>query len=264
MPTVKDKYGFFPGSVWDIKRGSALREAIGDLHGEGTRRSEDAKYLPGLKYSSFNPDLAKRVIEYWSKKGNTIVDPFAGHSTRMLVAKLLNRNYIGFEVGPKAHSELMDSLEQRQMGLLEEKTKVDIRFEDGCIMSSLKSESADLIFTCPPYWNIEVYEEVANELSHCKDYDTFLSRIRWASSSCFRVLKPGKFMVWVVADFRKDGFKVFHRDCLDIFEQSGFHIWDIVINVLHSALAWAQIGKCEQHRYTSKVHEYVLVAKKEG
>jgi len=68
--------------------------------------------------------------------------------------------------------------------------------------------------------------------------------------------------VWVVADFRKDGFKVFHRDVLDIFEKSGFTTWDIVINVLHSPFVWTQVGKCDAQKYTSKAHEYILVFKK--
>jgi len=87
-----------PDSV-GIEKGSDMRRAVGDKHGDNElRRSEDCKYLPGLKQSSFNPDVAQRVIEYWSNKGDTIVDPFAGHSTRMLVSKFLERNYIGFEI----------------------------------------------------------------------------------------------------------------------------------------------------------------------
>lgn len=263
MTTVKEKYGYLPTSVWNLKKGSSLRMIIGDSHGElPPRRSSNAKYLPGLKQSSFNPDLAKRVIEYWSESGDTIVDPFAGHSTRMLVTRICGRHYIGFEIGAVAYNSLLESLKQRQLGLLEKDTTTDIKLENGCIMNSQANNSADLIFTCPPFWNLESYEDVLDELSHSKSYDEFLGKIQLASNNCYRVLKEGKYMVWVVADFRKDGFRIFHRDCLNIFEQSGFTIWDIIINVLQSPFAWAQIGKCEQHKYTSKIHEYIIVARK--
>jgi len=261
MVTVKEKYGYLPTSVWNFKKGSALRMIIGNLHGPTLRRSEDAKYLPGLKQSSFNPDLAKRIIEYWSKEGDLIVDPFAGHSTRMLVAKICGRRYIGYEIGPNAHKALLDALNQRQLSFHVD-CPTEIILGDGCQMNELKDSSADFIFTCPPFWNIEVYEDVPGELSHCKTYEEFLERIQIASDNCYRVLKSGKFMAWVVADFRKDGFRIFHRDCLNIFEKSGFIPWDIVINVLQSPFAWAQIAKCERHKYTSKIHEYILIVKK--
>jgi len=91
-------------------------------------------------------------------------------------------------------------------------------------MKELGENCADLIFTCPPFWNIETYEDVEGELSHYRTYNEFLERIQIAGANCYRILKPGGFCVWVVADFRKDGFKVFHRDVLDIFEKSGLHM----------------------------------------
>lgn len=255
---MKEKYGYLPTSVWHLKKGSELRQRVGEMHGAlKPRRSKDAKYLPGLRHSSFNPDLAKRILEYWSNEGDVIVDPFAGHSTRMLVTAMHKRIYIGYEVGREAYQ----SLEEQAAGS-NGLAPVILHNEDGCAMSLLEDGVADFIFTCPPFWNIETYEDAEGELSHCRTYEEFLGRLQEASNSCFRVLKAGKYMAWVVADFRKNGFKVLHRDVLGLFQRSGFVPWDLVINVLDSPFAYCQIGKCERNRYTSKTHEYVVVVKK--
>lgn len=229
-----------------------------------TKRSATSKYLPSLKFSEFNPELARRIILYWSDEGDMILDPFAGRSTRMLVSSMLNRNYIGYEISSAAFEDLKTRNENRQATLFGESGEIRLFLKDGCKLDGTANNSIDMIFTCPPYWNLERYESVPCQLSDCATYGDFLDRIESCVKHCYRVLKFGKFAVWVVADFRKGGFKVLHKDCIDIFTRNGFLLWDIVINVLKSPFAWCQIGKCEAHHYTSKTHEYVLVFKKEG
>ncbi len=45
--------------------------------------------------------LLERIILISSKEGDTVLDPFMGSGTTGVVAKRLNRNFIGFEIDPK-------------------------------------------------------------------------------------------------------------------------------------------------------------------
>ncbi len=45
-------------------------------------------------------NLLERIILLGSKEGDTILDPFIGSGTTGVVAKRLNRNFIGFEISP--------------------------------------------------------------------------------------------------------------------------------------------------------------------
>lgn len=262
MTTVKEKYGYLPTSVWHITKSKKFRDIVKDnSKARINKRGTDCKYLPNLSFSEFNPDLAKRIIEYWSEEGDIVLDPFAGRSTRMIMSNLLNRNYIGFEVSPLAYKDLITKSKNKQQSLFNT-SKIQIYLRDGCQLDNIKNELVDLVFTCPPYFNLEKYEHVPNQLSDCKSYEEYLEKIRKCSKRCYEVLKQDKFCVWVVADFRNNGFKALHRDILNIFENEGFKIWDTVINVLNSPFAYCQIGKCEKQKYTSKTHEYVLVFKK--
>lgn len=46
-------------------------------------------------------ELARRIILLTTKKGDTVIDPFAGSGTILQAAKDLERNYIGFEIDKK-------------------------------------------------------------------------------------------------------------------------------------------------------------------
>ncbi len=44
--------------------------------------------------------LLQRIILIGSKEGDTVLDPFMGSGTTGVVAKQLNRNFIGMEIDP--------------------------------------------------------------------------------------------------------------------------------------------------------------------
>lgn len=253
--TIKNQFaGWLPVSVFRPERREDWRELIGDEGDEKTRRSEDAQYLPGLRFSEFHPHLAEVVIRYWSIESDLIVDPFAGRATRGIVALSLKRKYQGYEIAPTTFVKA-----SRKLAILGGR----LECSDGCEMSQTPSSSADLIFTCPPYHRLEKYESAPAQLSDIESYEKFLERIWKCVCSIVRVLKPGKFCCWVCADWR-DGkaFRLFHADCLEMFRRSALIPWDIMIVHNNSPFAPLQAGKVAAKRYTSKVHEYLLVFRK--
>ena len=49
-----------------------------------------------------------------------------------------------------------------------------------------------------------------------------------------------------------------------MFTKSGLKLHDIIVMKNDTIFASTQMGKCASKRYTSKVHEYILVFRKEG
>ena len=134
--------------------------------------------------------------------------------------------------------------------------------DDGCKLRHTPDQSADLVFTCPPYWRAERYEPVPGQLSEMT-YKEFLDMIRENARNVWRVLKWNKYAVYVVGDIRYEGkFYPLHVEFINIFTEEGFELWDIVINVLRSPTAWMAVGGDVKKGYTHKIHEYILVFKK--
>ena len=51
-----------------------------------------------------------------------------------------------------------------------------------------RNETADLVFTCPPYHNLEKYETAKNQLSECETYEDFMVQIQKCGKNINRVL----------------------------------------------------------------------------
>jgi DNA modification methylase len=256
--TVQEQFGRVPMSIIKDNESPAYKYFVGDdgdLAGQ-TRRSDDAKYLPGLRYSEFHPDLARFIIGYWSLKGHKIIDPFAGRATRGLVAAALGRTYTGYEIAPSTQRWADKKIKE-----IDKNSKVVLA--DGTLLKFEKDGEYDMAFTCPPYHQLEKYESVNGQLSDIKKYEDFLRAIYKTGENLYRVLKPGAFICWVCADWR-DGkaFRTFHVDVTNVFTEYWFTMHDIVIIHNNSPFAALQAAKVASKRYTSKIHEYLLVFRK--
>lgn len=257
---VDEQFGFKPYSVIrpDVKSKSKWSHAYLNDGDDDKRRNDTNEYLPGLKFSEFHAGIAESILRYWSLVGSVVVDPFAGRATRAIVSTELGRQYHGYEVSEKTRMRVIRHFNKN-------KWAIPIFHADGTKMEHTETESADLIFTCPPYYNIEKYESVDNQLSDEDTYESFMDRMNTCTDNCFRVLKEGAFSVWVVGDFRESGkYRMFHSDLVRSFERSGFNLHDIIIMENISPFAPLQMGKVASKRYTSKVHEYIIVMRKPG
>jgi len=97
-------------------------------------------------------NLAKRVIELFTHRGELVLDPFAGVGTTLLAARDLNRNSVGFDINEQyCHLSRKRLAQTKPSGL----TKQILVCDDANNISSyLPDRSVKLIFTSPPYANL--------------------------------------------------------------------------------------------------------------
>jgi len=257
---VKDQFGWLPLSVVEPDKASKIKwkDAYLDDGMKEKRRSDDAKYLPGLGFSEFHAGMTEDILMYWSMDNSVVVDPFSGRLTRAFISSKMGRKYYGYDISPTTVKRVKAHLEQHD-------SDATIYCDDGCKMKQTPDDFADLVMTCPPYHQLEKYESVDGQLSDIKKYSEFLDMIELCGTNINRVLKPGGFCIWVCGDWRESGkFRNFHLDTIKLFEKAGLITHDIMIMKNISPFAALQAGKVASKRYTSKVHEYVLVFRKEG
>jgi len=214
--------------------------------------------------SEFNPSVAKNIISFWSDEQDVIFDPFSGR-TRALVSYAMNRIYIGCEVS-KDVVIYMDTKFKALELYNKPNFMVDI-INDDCININTYYDDAafDLIFSCPPYWNLEKYESCEGQLSDIADYNVFLNSLVERLNLAVTKLKDEKYMCLVVGDFRRNGkYITFHSDLIQHMKTNKSLILHDVIAIQNIPFNTAAFyfGARKKNKYTAKSHEYLLVWKK--
>ena len=97
-------------------------------------------------------NLARRVIELFTHRGELVLDPFAGVGTSLLAGRDLNRNSVGFDINERYCNLSKNRLAQTKPSRISK--QVTICDDANNISSYLEKESVKLIFTSPPYANL--------------------------------------------------------------------------------------------------------------
>lgn len=120
----------------------------------------------------------------------------------------------------------------------------------------------DLVFSCPPYADLEIYSKDPRDLSNMS-YDDFIAGYRKAISSAVGHLRENCFAVWVVGDVRdKKGkfYRDFISDTIKAFTDAGAGLYNelILLTPVGSASIRAARGFTTTRNIT-RTHQYILV-----
>lgn len=154
------------------------------------------------RVSNFRPTAAKAIYERYSKDGDTVVDFSAGYGGRMLGCLPLDRMYVGIDPCLDQIKGLR-TMKAKLRSLV--KIKARVRIKRACaedFLSTLPANSVALIFSSPPYFDLERYStEQSQSYVRFPVYEQwltgFLEKVLCESR---RILKRGGYLVVNVAD----------------------------------------------------------------
>lgn len=215
-------------------------------------KAEKQALAPGV--SLLDPVLAEIVCRWFGYKGCNTFDPFAGDSVFGFVSAYLGNNFTGIELRP----EQVELNNNRVKGM-------SARYinDDGQNVSQhIEKESMDLLFSCPPYFDLEHYSDLPNDASNAPTYEAFLKILENAFAGALECLRQNRFAVIVVGDVRnkKTGFYYdFVGDIKRIFKQHGAGLYNELVLIESGASTALRAGKYMEMRKIAKNHQNVLV-----
>ena len=219
----------------------------------------DTLALPRGRSSIFDHVLAELAYRWYSQPGDVILDPFAGGSVRGIVASVLARHYIGIDLRAEQVQENRSQASAicRDTPPMWVVGDADEQLDDPDI-------GADLVFTCPPYYDLERYSDDPADLSSMtpEDFETTYRRIIAKSVGA---LRPDRFIVMVVGDTRgRDGY--YHGlpwVTIDALRDAGAALYqDTVILDPHGTMQIAAGRTFASSRKLTRLHQYMIVAVK--
>jgi len=228
-------------------------------HEISTAEFQEKYYTGSTTYASgtsvFDPVLCELAYRWFCPDGGGILDPFAGGSIRGVVAEMLGYKYCGIELRAEQVEE-----NRRQAEALSVEPEWIV--EDSSKIEGLVKSQFDLIFSCPPYYDLEVYSQLEGELSAFKTYGEFLEVYRNIVTQTVSFLNDNRFACFVVGDIRdQEGiYRNFVSDTIQAFTDAGMKYYNEMILVQPvGSLAIRINNQFQGYRKVGKAHQNVLV-----
>lgn len=278
---LSEKFGIPPFSVlnaregwWQERKRSWLSLGIESEAGRGDnllRFSETVKLSKKARQASpgqgengtsiFDPVLCEIAYRWFSPKGGTILDPFAGGSVRGIVASKLGRQYVGCDLRPeqveanRIQAEMIvagDETLPPPVWAIGDSREIDLH---------CKGVQADLVFSCPPYADLERYSDDPRDLS-TMSYEDFLSSYREIIQKSASMLRDNRFACFVVGDVRdkKGNYRNFPGDTIRAFEDTGMRLYNEAVLITAIGSLPMRVGRqFSSTRKLGKTHQNVLI-----
>lgn len=207
--------------------------------------------------SIFDPVLCELAYRWFCPKGGSVLDPFAGGSVRGVVASHVGLKYHGVEL----RQEQVDA-NQQQLEICKAPHPVWLQGDSQLALNDLPAEVFDLLFSCPPYFDLEVYSENPGDISNMK-WDAFLEAYYRIIGSAAVRLKNNRFAVWVIGEVRdkQSGiYRNFVGETIRAFKAAGLEFYNEAVLVTPVGTLPIRAGRMfAGSRVLGKTHQNVLV-----
>ncbi|MGD8239359.1 MAG: DNA methyltransferase [Armatimonadota bacterium] len=229
-----------------------LGQVIGSFMPSQTPPRDDLKAQHPATFPE--PDV-QRLIELFTKRGDTVLDPFVGTGSTLIACARCGRGATGVELTDKWVEIARKRLEQEcaQTSLFDESdaSSPELRILHGDArdeLVALPNDSFDFVVTSPPYWTIlrkggmkvaaergakdlaTTYSDSDADLGNVPNYEGFLAQLDVVWGECHRVLKPGRYAAIVVCDFRHGrDFYLYHADIAEHVRGMGLRLQGVTI-----------------------------------
>lgn len=224
----------------DLTAKEWLPETVTVFSQKGLGASNKDAQIEKLHPAPFSFQDVARLIRFFTKEGNKVLDPFSGVASTVKACSFEKRIGVGIELNLKFHELGEKRINIEVPDGFEYKTKQKLIHGDSIHeIKKIGKDEFDFIVTSPPYWNIletvdhkgkervnnnldHKYSEDDNDLANISEYEEFLNVLSSFFNNCSRILKSEKYMCIIVSDFRKkDKFYTFHADLANAIEKYG-------------------------------------------
>ena len=269
-------------------------EALGQL--KSSVLESIAPPRDGLKAThpaTFSERDIGRLIEFFTRSGERVLDPFVGAGSTLLACQQTDRVGIGVELiarwaevtrqrleaigAPCRVARPGEALKAAALG-----AQVLIHADAREALAELPDECFDFVVTSPPYWRIlrkdwdhkvkaerlakglsTRYSDSDADLGNVESYEKFLQTLGGVFAECRRVVKPKRYVCIVVSDFRHGSkFVSYHADISRVVESIGLTLEGITILVQDNKNLYPY-GM--PYAYVSNIHhQYVLAFRRNG
>lgn len=169
----------------------------------------------------FPETLAQEFIQFFTKRGQLVLDPMAGTGSTLLAALRSGRRAIGIELNADFARLAEHRVQAEGFALLGEAPEARVLLADARDLDQLELPPVDYCLTSPPYWDMlrqpgfetqrhrrdnglpTTYSEDPRDVANIGDYEQFLDEVCAIYVKLHAVLRPGAYLTIVVKNVKK-------------------------------------------------------------
>jgi DNA modification methylase len=176
--------------------------------------------------AKFPETMAREFIEFFTKQGDTVLDPMAGTGSTLVAALRAGRNSYGIELNPKYAGIAKEIIagERAALGNGIAGLKSEIVHGDAALAVNYQLPIFNYIITSPPYWDmlhargaetqkkrrgsagLDVhYSDDPNDLGNVKEYEVFLEKLVGIYTGLKSLLRGKAYITIIVKNVKKGG-----------------------------------------------------------
>lgn len=236
--------------------GVSFKEYLDKYVPDDVKEREQSKVL-SVGVSLFDPVLSEICCRWFTPEaGARIFDCFAGDTQKGLVFGQCGYEFTGIELR-------QEQVDINNRALADRSLPVKYICDDGRnVAKYFDADSQDLLFSCPPYFDLEHYSDLENDASNQKSYEGFIKILHDAFVSAIGCLKENRFAVIVVGDVRDRHSGFYYDFCGDIkriFKDGGMSLYNEIILVETGASTALRASRYMDTRKVAKMHQNILV-----
>lgn len=233
--------------------GISFKEYLDKYVPDDVKEHEAGKIL-SAGVSLLDPVMAEIVCRWFGLENCKTFDCFAGDSVFGYVSAYLGNDFTGVELRPEQvslNNERVEGMTARYI------------CDDGQnVARHIAPASQDLLFSCPPYFDLEKYSDLENDASNQDSYEDFIKILENAFKSAVTCLKDDRFAVVVVGDMRDKSTGFYYDFCGDIkriFKEAGMPLYNEIILIESGASTALRASRYMETRKVAKMHQNILV-----
>lgn len=201
------------------------------VHNPPPRRKEVLRHP-----AKFPETLAQEFIEFFTKRGEIVLDPMAGSGSSLVAALRCERHSVGIELNPEYAQMATEAVALEldrirasisETGIPSETTARIIQGDAAEIADHVRTYNIpviDYVITSPPYWDMlrargaqtqrtrrnsqdldVYYSDDEHDLGNVSDYEQFLGKLSNIYLSLKPFLRPKAYMTIIVKNIKKGG-----------------------------------------------------------
>ena len=178
--------------------------------------------------AKFPETMAQEFIEFFTKRGESVLDPMAGTGSTLVAALRCGRNSYGIELNPGYAQIAKEVVAQEKASLADPQIANSLVAEvirgDAQMAGEYGIPQIDYVLTSPPYWDMlhakgaenqkkrresdeldVTYSDDPNDLGNLHDYEIFLERLVLIYTGLKPLLRQKAYLTIIVKNIKKGG-----------------------------------------------------------